>query len=222
MANPLVRKRGLHLDTCKTKQPRCTCGYNPLDEEDFARMHLPLELWGASKEALSPKIKVPIEKFSDRILEVKEKNVGLFLFGKVGTGKTGSACIVLKEARAWGFTAYAISVTELREAVRTYAAFDNESSIMDRARNVDFLLLDDLRPEDVVEKFFTINDIRNLIVSRHDRGLPTVITSLLDPMAWGKLAPGILAAIEKCCATQEVEGPDRHKITAKAKNEFLK
>jgi len=185
-------------------------------------MHLPLELWCSSKALLTASVLVPITKFSEKILEVKEKNVGLFLHGDVGSGKTGAACVVLKEARAWGFTAYAISVTELRDAVRTYAAFDSESTIMDRARNVDFLLLDDLREEDATEKIFGINDIRNLIVSRHDRGLPTIITSLLGPMAWSKLAPGVAAAAEKCCAVQKVVGDNRHEVTAKAKNEFLK
>ena len=222
MAKPLVRKRGTHTDTCPTKKPKCDCGCNPLDDEDFARMHLPVELWSASKEGLSPKIRDPIEKFCGRILEVKSKNVGLFLYGKGGSGKTGAASVVLKEARAWGFTAYAASVTVLREAVRTYAAFDNESSIIDRARSVDFFLLDDLRAEDAQEKFFTINDVRNLIVSRHDRGLPTLITSLLAPIAWGKLAPGILAAIDKCCAVQLVEGPDRHEAAQRFKSTFLK
>jgi DNA replication protein DnaC len=184
-------------------------------------MHLPLELWCATKELLTDTVRAPITKFSERILEVKEKNVGLFLYGEVGSGKTGAACVVLKEARAWGFTAYAISVTELRDAVRTYAAFDSESTIMDRARNVDFLLLDDLREEDASEKIFGINDIRNLIVSRHDRGLPTVITSLLGPMAWSKISPSIASAAEKCCAVQKVVGDNRHEATAKAKNEFL-
>jgi DNA replication protein DnaC len=156
---------------------------------------------------------------------VKDNGVSLYIYGPKGCGKSGAATVILKEARAWGFTAYSISVTELREAVRTHAAFDIESTVMDRCRVVDFLLLDDLRVEDATEKMFTINDIRNLVVSRHDRGLPTLITSNLQTMEWGQApanAPGIRDAIEKCCAVLKVDGPNRHKLAQDSKNNFLK
>lgn len=198
------------------------CGFNPLDSVDFERMRLPFELWRASKAGLSASIHEPITNFVDRIRDVKASNVSLYLHGTKGSGKTGAGVIILKEARSWGFTAYSISVTELREAVRTHEAFDLEGSVMDRCRSVDFLMLDDLRSEDAAEKLFTINDIRNLIVSRHDRGLPTVITSLLGPTQWATLAPMIGDAFEKCCAVQHVSGPNRHQSSIESKNSFLR
>lgn len=188
-------------------------------------MHLPVALWDASFEHVTESAREPIRKFATRAKEVKEKGVSLYLHGTKGSGKTGAATMILKEGRSWGFTAFCLSVTELREAIRTHTPFDGESTIADRCRNVDFLLLDDLRAEDAVEKMFNINDIRNLIVSRYDRGLPTLITSPLAPMDWGKApanAPGIRDAIEKCCAVLKIDGPDRHKQAQEAKNAFLR
>jgi len=216
--------KGEHTVKCASILERCVCAPNPLDSEDFARIHIPYILWGVTLEGVSESSRVAVGKFSERIKEVKDKGVSLYIYGPKGCGKSGAATVIMKEARAWGFTAYGVSVTELRESVRTHAPFDTESTVMDRCRLVDFLLLDDLRVEDAAEKMFTINDIRNLIVSRYDRGLPTLITSVLKSMEWGTApanAPGIRDAIEKCCAVLQVDGPNRHKVAQELKNKFL-
>ncbi len=232
MAKALLKKREPHLDSCFLKNPNspkakehtrpfCDCGENPLDEDDWRRMHIPKPLWSATFDGVTEDAKDSICKFAFRIQEVRKKSISLYISGPKGVGKSGAATMILKEARAWGFTAFSISVTQLREAIRSHTAFDNESTVMDRARNVDFLLLDDLRAEDATEKLFSINDIRNLIVNRYDRGFPTIITSVLGPMEWG-IAPCINDAIQKCCATLDIQGPDRHEAEQDTKNEFLK
>lgn len=228
---PLTRQRGAHEAFCK-RGAQCACKLNPLDQEDFTRMHLPKLLWGASLEGITAKVhldgdgvregKDAIQKFSSRIKEVYEKGVGLYLFGSKGCGKTGAAAVALKAARSWGFTAYCISVSQLRDAIRAYAPFDNESSIVDRCRTADFLLLDDLRVEDVDEKLFTISDVRNMIVGRYDNAFPTFITSAVNPKTWGEKSPQIRDALEKCCAAAMMEGTDRHRNGPEKKDLFLK
>lgn len=195
-------------------------------------MHIPKMLWGVSSDGITAKVhldgegaregKDVIRKFSTRIKEIYERGVGLYLFGSKGCGKTGAAVVALKVARSWGFTAYCISVSQLRDAIRAYTAFDNESSVMERCRTVDFLLLDDLRLEDADEKLFTISDIRNLIVGRYDNALPTFITSAADPKKWGEKSPQIVDALEKCCAAAMMEGTDRHRNGPEKKDLFLK
>lgn len=193
-----------------------------LDRDDFVRINLPRPLWGADLAGVPESVRAGVTKFLGHIKEVKTKGYSLYVCGSKGAGKSGVGALVLKEARSWGFTAYAIAVPDLRDAVRAHTAFDFESSVFDRCRTVDFLLLDDLRLTDITEKFFTINDIRNLVISRFDRGLITVITSPVLPSAWRDSNCELISdAVLKACATLEVVGEDRHAASVQSKNEFL-
>lgn len=203
MANPLPKPRKLDVD-------------------DYARIHLPRPVWDATLEGVPEGIRAGIAKYTTHIKEVKSRGYGLYLCGDRGVGKTGVASVILKTARSWGYTAYATSVTELREAIRNHEAFDSEASVYDRCRTVDFLLLDDLQQSDVGERFFGVNDIRNLITNRFDRGLITVITSLVSPKGWTGAAEPIQNALVKSCSFLKVEGPDRHMANLDKRNEFLR
>ena len=231
MAKPLPKKRHPHTPDCNLNNPKvekvlrssCTCGGNPLDADDFSRIGLPRHLWGADISKVPSDVREKVSNYLKNLLKAKESGGSLFLYGKPGVGKTGTGAVVLKEARAWGFTAYAITLADLREAVRAHASFDFEASIYERCRSVDFLLLDDVRETDIAEKFFTLNDTRGLLLSRQDRGLVTVVTSVLDLQAWRKLDCAALAdALYKSCITLEVTGPDLRKAVVAAKNELLK
>lgn len=203
MANPMTKQR-------------------VLDNEDFMRINLPRPLWSVNLAGVPEQVRPAVAKFVGHIKEVKTKGYSLYICGSKGAGKSGVASLILKEARSWGFTAYAVTVSDLRDAVRAHTAFDYETSVFDRCRTVDFLLLDDLRLTDIGEKFFTINDIRNLILSRFDRGLITVITSMVGPSDWrGNNCEMVSDAIVKACATLEVVGDDRHAASVASKNEFL-
>jgi DNA replication protein DnaC len=68
-------------------------------------------------------------------------------------------------------------VWELREMIRSRIWFDDETTIADRVRSVDVLVLDDLRDEDTTVKFFTLSEIQELVRSRSSRHKITVITT---------------------------------------------
>lgn len=210
-----------HIEVCHVNKV-CTCMANPLDEEDFTRMNLPKSLWDVALEGITEPAREAIKNFSGKIQKAYENGVGLYISGERGRGKTSAAIVALKEARAWGFPGYCISVSQLRDAIRAHASFDAESLVADRCRTVDFLLLDDLRAQDVDEKFFTINDVRNLIVNRYDSGLPTLVTSSVAPTEWGKLSTQIQEAVDKCCAVLTVTGKDRSKEGPQDKKSYLK
>ena len=232
MANPLPKKRCPHTPECtfgksvewlkehmkpedfhESRGSYCSCGNNPLGPEDYARMHLERELWDSDLSQVTADVREPTRKYLERIKTAKERRIGLYIFGDTGVGKSGVAAVVLKEARAWGYTAYATTVFDLREAVRARAALDHEDSVFGWCRKVDFLLLDDLRLSDIAEKFYTINDIRNLILGRHAEGLVTLITSPVPPSQWKPSgADGVYGAIEKTCAIISVTGPNRYRI----------
>lgn len=239
MANPLPKKRIPHDKNCTLGKPvewfaenkgkwsdpnlreHCTCGNNPLDVADFHRMNLPRHLWGADLEGVTASVRPQVSKFLERIHKVRANAISLYLCGDPGVGKTGAAAVVLKEARAWGYTAFYISVERLREAYKERAAFDSELSVWERCRTVDFLLLDDLRESDIKERDFTVHDIRGLIVARNDKALVTLLTSTMLPKAWEKEAPGITNAIQQSCALLHVTGKNRHVATQEDKNSIF-
>lgn len=152
---------------------------------------------------------------------MRGKGISLYLHGDPGTGKTGIGVLILKEARAWGYTALFASVADLREAVR-HRDYSRESTITDKARTVDFLLLDDLCEADINEKTFNMHEVRNLLISRWDKGLVTILTSTLIPGQWReKKAEDVANGIHKTCVSLRVTGPNRHSEQATIKSSIL-
>lgn len=238
MANPLPKKRCPHDPKCTfgkseewlkqnmkpeefhpSRSQYCSCGNNPLGPVDFERMHLDREMWDASISQVTTSIQDQISKYVDRIHRAREQRTGLYLYGGVGVGKTGAAAVALKEARAWGYTCYSTRTSDLREAIRSKAMLDPETTIFRWCRTVDFLLLDDVRLTDITEKFWGISEVRNLVLGRFSDGLITLITSPLSPKEWDqKGADGFTGSIQKTCAVVQVTGDNRYQ----ARNDILK
>jgi DNA replication protein DnaC len=134
MANPLPQKREL----------------GPVD---FARINLHKTLWEADLAGVTAEVRAPVARFASRIVEARRHGGGAYFYGPIGSGKSGAAGVLAKEARAWGFTVYCTTVSELRDAVRDRKMFDAEASVLVRCRQVDALVLDDLQMSDKDEKF---------------------------------------------------------------------
>lgn len=104
---------------------------------------------------------------------------GLYIHGKFGSGKTGLAVSALRaHIFRQGRAGYFATVPNLLDAIRDGYGEKREDgmpTLIDRVRNVEVLVLDDIgaeRPTDwVVEKLFTI------INHRHDECLATIFTS---------------------------------------------
>lgn len=194
-----------------------------LESADLVRANIPPHLWTANLEGVTASVKPNIEGLLSRFHEMQRRNISLYVHGEEGTGKTGVGVVLLKEARHWGYSAYCASVADLREAVRRHEMFDTDSTVFDRARTVDFLLLDDVGISDNKEKMFSLHEVRNLVLGRWDHGLVTIVTSIEIPGGWrNKDAPEMTNAIHKSCVPLRVTGTNRHDATLKAKLDILK
>jgi len=231
MSKALSKKRGPHDPECTLNNPNalkelrrsCSCKNNPLSEADFIRMRIPKHLWEATLDKVPTIVREAVSNYLKNIQKAKDTGGSLLLHGKPGVGKTGVGVVVLKEARAWGYTTYTTTTSDLREAVRAHTTYDYESSVYDWCRAVDFLLLDDVNETDATEKFFTLNDLRGLILSRQDRGLITIITSVRDVPTWRAAKCDAFAeALYKSCLSLEVAGTDLRKEAIKLKTDLLK
>jgi DNA replication protein DnaC len=148
-----------------------------LSPSDFARMNIPEEFWKVRIQGVPESIRGNIERYMVRFDDLRDKGVGIFLTGPVGVGKTAIASLVLKEARSRGYTAYFTGVWELREAVKAKVSFDDSSSILDRCRDVDVLVLDNLREEDDKEYVVNVRSLEDIIAYRKSKKRPTIITT---------------------------------------------
>ena len=195
----------------KLREKFCTCGNNPVGPEDFVRINLPKAYWNATLDHVPESVRTNVAKFLERICEAPKEGAGGYLYGFKGVGKTGIGALIVTEARAWGFTAYCITTSALREAVKERKPFDGEQSIWQRCQSVDFLLLDDLTNSDLDEKFnFSKNDIRNLICNRKDHGYVTIVTSRLSPGELKERDSDFQYDLtKKCLVGLKVEGPDQ-------------
>lgn len=148
---------------------------------DFERMNLPEEFWRTKIQDAPQSVRDVIHRYLFRISEFVEKGAGLLLHGGAGVGKSGIAALAAKEAHARGYTVFFIGVWELREAVRSKLMFDDAASVLDRCRNVDVLVLDNLREEDEKEYMVNARVLEELVSYRKNKKRVTIITTRLSP-----------------------------------------
>jgi DNA replication protein DnaC len=172
-------------------------------------MNLPEEFWRAKIQETPESVREVVHSYLFRIKDLVQKGAGLYLYGPVGVGKTGIASLVAKEARARSFTVFFIGVWELREAVKVKMQFDESSSVLDRCRSVDVLILDNLREED--EKEYMVNGrmLEELISYRKLKKRVTVITSRMTPMDLRGKMPGLYDATVGSLVPISVVGDNR-------------
>lgn len=136
---------------------------------------------------------------------------GSYFFGPCGTGKTYAAATAVRLAIQDGKTAKLYPTMQLLEDIKR--SWDtHENSPLDRACEVDLLVLDDLGAERSTE--WAVEKISTIIDSRTMAGNPTIITSnyrlgqLRD--RWGAITGARIASrIAGACERIEVEGKDR-------------
>ena len=151
-----------------------------LVEGDLRRMHVPEDYWYAKVEGVSEEVRPMVARYLRNVEAMIAKGAGLIIYGPSGVGKTAIAAMIAKESRASYHTVLFARVWELREMIRSRMEFDAESTMAERTREVQVLILDDLREEDANEKFFTLSEIQQLVLYRASRRMVTVVTTRLD------------------------------------------
>jgi len=150
-----------------------------LSKVDLERMNLPEDYWMTKVQQVHSGggMRSDVERLLHNTDAMMSKGVGLIVRGPIGVGKTTVAALMAKEARSRGYTTLFVRLWEFREMLRSRAQFDFDTTMSERAREVDLLILDDLRWEDEKAKFFTISDISELVLYRASRRRVTIITT---------------------------------------------
>ena len=116
-----------------------------------------------------------------------DNNVGLYLYGANGVGKSTMASLIIREAYRWRYKCKRCTFVEyINELSKTWEApkighwgeDDAESLFYLNYKAVDFLVIEELGKENLNDMM--IRSLEDLLRYREERGLPTIICSNLD------------------------------------------
>lgn len=187
-----------------------------VDTWALRRMNVPERLWGVTYNGLSKPLREPIRRYVANLPDFLGKGIGFWFYGPAGTGKTCGGIVILKAAWERYKVGYFTTVKDLRAALKEDSAFDSSESVMERARNADILVLDDLAVDDFKHFHFGIGDVEHLLNSRSMRGKTTILSTRVDPNTFRLEYPSILDTMRGTFHAVNCEGFD-HKQEAAAK-----
>lgn len=148
----------------------------------------------------------------------RRKNVGLYIYGNVGVGKTFYAsCIANDIAKVYGSTVKALSITTALNEL--YSTSDKAGYITDLA-SYDLLILDDFGTERRTD--YTTEQIFSIVDERYKAQKPLIITSNCEyPLLQGVYniqQQRINDRIRDMCIPIEHKGETKRGIATKADN----
>lgn len=150
-----------------------------LTQAHVERMLVPRRFWGVRFDKVPNDVREDVDQYLRRLDEHLDHGDGLLFWGSNGVGKTSVAVLIAFEIRRRGASVLFVTAEGLRQAVLEREQFDNDQSVIDRAREVDCLVLDDLGKEHSGETGFTEHLFENLIRQRSASRRVTIITTNL-------------------------------------------
>lgn len=181
-----------------------------LDRSDMVRMNLPEHLWTTKVSGVCEAQRAVVDRYLVNLPEMKQRTAGLYVIGAEGVGKTAIGVLICKEARSLRFTAFFTPVWELREGIRSHLMFDESTSLLDRCREVDFLVLDGLSADDERDFVFGSRAIEDLILTRSARRRVTIVTTRLSAVGGAsKFFSRLQEVTLGCMVSLLVTGPNQ-------------
>lgn len=150
---------------------------------DVERLHIPRRYWESSWAKVRPvgsEHHVLVGRFIGNVVASIRNGWGLHLWGPNDSGKTALACLVLMEARRWGFSGLFVRSPKLRQVDINNERFDDSHTWLQRAEGVDVLVIDDLGKEYRKENgSYAERMIEGLIRERQGAKRSTIVTTNL-------------------------------------------
>lgn len=140
-------------------------------------MRLPNRFWEASFGRIDPDLQPHVREYIKDIDGHLDRGEGFLLWGDNGGGKTSAASVIAKEVRRTGASVLYVTAEHLRQSVLEKEEFTEGQLLIDRAREVDFLLLDDLGKDHPGQTGFTERLFEELIRERSSEVRTTFATT---------------------------------------------
>ncbi len=193
-----------------------------LTSEDMVRMMLPRRYWDCTFDGITafegPDRTSPQEiarRYLSRLNTMLAEGVGLLLWGDHGIGKTGIAAVIAKWARRRGYKVLFLECSEMKRFAIDKEMFDDESTVWQRACDVDLLVLDDFGKGLADSRDYGKFIFDRMIRHRNAANKATFITTNMDPRGGisAHLKIASIAALRECIIPCRVDGPDRRETT---------
>jgi len=194
------------------------------------RSNIPLKYWEKEiSDITDPRVSDNLGKYVEKMDEAIVNGIGLYLFGTQGTGKTLSACLVLKEAIRRGYRVYFTMLTEVLEKYCD-GRYDRvaRSAFQHSIIEADFLVVDDIDKGYISDKSTFIDTAYDYVFrSRANANLPIIITSNMERDKFGDqenltFGKSLLSIFDEHLIDVLVSGKDRRKEIQEKLREFLK
>jgi len=192
-----------------------------LKRRDYERMGIPATLWSVDANKVPPGALMFLRRYAGRLEELLRRPAGAYFLGPKGVGKTGAAVLLLKYIKEHGFSCLFISVGELRQALRGRVQFDTDTSVWDRAKEVDALVLDELRAADAGEAVLGARDLEDLLEHRYQFRKATFITTRMTVSERLSTFAGLVSKTTGYLVDVPVDGQDQREALKNSLTESL-
>lgn len=193
----------------------------PLETADYDLLRIPAALRGLRLAEVTPSAQPIVRGFIDRVDDAFARRVNLYLFGAPGRGKTGAAAVLLAGCRARFKTGLFVSYPDILLAARYRKEEAEVTATLRRAAEVELLVLDNLRSEELADRFFPPAALDALVRAREGAGRLTVVTTPLPP-AKMRADHAPLGELLAAYVPVEVTGPDRRLAGAQKAVDFVR
>ena len=164
-----------------------------------------------------------VRKYAENFAEYAEHNVGIMLWGGVGTGKTFYAACIANALIEQYCTVIMATVTDLvSELTEDYGK--NREWVLRRIAETDLLVLDDLGVERGTE--YMQEHVYDIVNERCNANKPLIVTTNLSPSDMERETVDIKRRtydrVRACCSPIKVDGESRRKDIGKEKTALLR
>jgi DNA replication protein DnaC len=144
-------------------------------------MRIPQRFWDVSFSGIGNEhVRRNVQHYLQNLDTHLDAGDGLLFYGQNGTGKTGAAIVIAKEARRRGAPVLFATAEDIRISSIERTPFHEDLTLMDRAREVDLLIIDDLGKDHRGTTGYSDTLFENLIRHRASNVRTTIITTNLD------------------------------------------
>ena len=178
-------------------------------QELFKHCMLPQNFWDCKINQLPGQpYKKEIQDWVINFRKKHEQAKGLYLYGDYGRGKSGVASILVQAATAHKIPSLWLNYKELGRIVidEKEHMFSADTTMLERARYVDFLIIDELQVRNNLH--WLVHSVDDLIRFRCQNGLTTVITSNHSPidLSENSISKSLASILSECVKSLLIHG----------------